>query len=211
MSVYSSWLCRPTLMSNWSFVQSFSFSVCLQKKQTNNRPVSRADPCWHVHHTPQWPKKCTSFFLKQLWQSWPFQNLSQRCQMYYDQQWWLAPSVPGISGVIIRTSPPRPLLRTTSPGPARAYLVILWPLSLFGWWTDWLLLKIAARADQISQHFVHRGLMKVGGVTNPSSACSDTPVVKVCLSGWWSHCVSFRGTSVATSDNTSQTTSTMCN
>lgn len=107
--------------------------------------------------------------------------------------------------------PRRPLLRTTSPGPARAYLVILWPLSLFGWWTDWLLLKIAARADQISQHFVHRGLMKVGGVTNPSSACYDTPVVKVCLSGWWSHCVSFRGTSVATSDNTSQTTSTMCN
>ena len=193
------------------FAQSFSFflSVCKKKK---NRPVSRADQCWHLHHTPRWRQKCCISPFRSVPPSFysrrdrldPFKTSFKdvRC-IRISSDGLLSLSLALVGSSYVRP----PLLRTTSPGPAQAYLVILWPLSLFGWWTDWLLLKTAAGADQISQHFVHRGLMKDGGVTNPSSACYDTPEVKVCLSGWWSHCLSFRRTSVATSDNTSQSPS----
>lgn len=124
-------------------------------------PVRHGSQCWHRNHTHTASSVPVRTFLSSHGCCWVM-VFSVRVQnpIYQEQQasrFTLAAHLSSLSSSA-RPPPQDHLVR-----PAQVYLVILWPLSLFGWWTDWLRLTILARADQISQHFVRCVFVKDRG------------------------------------------------
>lgn len=148
-------------------------------------PGEQANQCWHLNYTSQWIKHFPfqSVTLVVLLSILPCQNLflNRSVYVWHGVKWWMR------AVAVHHMHTHLPPSQDHHIRPVKAYLVILWPLSLFGKWTDWLLLKILAQADQIRQHYAALWFYEAGlyweGVTSPPSTCydwCDTPKVSVC-------------------------------